>query len=89
MILGRKLKVRVLDGAVTVLDGKKGVESQTEIVWKQVEKYDVLRIIFDIRWKFFNMCLDSLKKTLGIKAVPIQCPIGSESSFCNLGILLK
>lgn len=77
--------LRVLDGAITVIDGKNGVEPQTETVWRQAEKYNVPRIVFvnkmDAISANFDMCVNSLKERLGVRAAPIQCPIGFESSF--------
>jgi elongation factor G len=77
--------LRVLDGAVVVLDGNQGVEPQTETVWRQGDKYNVPRIIFankmdKIGADFFN-CVNDIKKRLGARPVPLQLPIGIESSF--------
>ncbi|NWG53822.1 MAG: elongation factor G [Hydrogenophilaceae bacterium] len=77
--------LRVLDGAVVVLDGNQGVEPQTETVWRQGDKYKVPRIIFankmdKIGADFFN-CVNDIKKRLGAKPVPMQLPIGIESNF--------
>ena len=77
--------LRVLDGAVVVLDGNQGVEPQTETVWRQGDKYSVPRIIFankmdKIGADFFN-CVADIKKRLGAKPVPLQLPIGAESNF--------
>ncbi|MBP5301494.1 MAG: elongation factor G [Bacilli bacterium] len=77
--------LRVLDGAVTVLDGKNGVEPQTETVWRQAEKYRVPRIVLvnkmDAIGADFDMCVESLKKRLGVNVAAIQIPIGSSSTF--------
>lgn len=77
--------LRVLDGAVTVLDAQNGVEPQTETVWRQASKYNVPRIVFvnkmDKTGADFEMCVDSLKTRLGANATAIQYPIGSESNF--------
>ncbi len=77
--------LRVLDGAVCLLDGNQGVEPQTETVWRQGDKYGVPRIIFankmDKIGADFFFCLDSIKQRLGVKAVPLQLPIGVESDF--------
>src|SRR6516225_388619 len=77
--------LRVLDGAVAVLDGNQGVEPQTETVWRQADRYNVPRIVFvnkmDKTGADFQMCLRTIRERLGVKAVPIQLPIGSESSF--------
>ena len=77
--------LRVLDGAVAVLDGNQGVEPQTETVWRQADKYKVPRIVFankmdKIGADFFN-CVDDLVKRLGVKPVPLQLPIGIENTF--------
>jgi elongation factor G len=77
--------LRVLDGAVAVLDGNQGVEPQTETVWRQADKYKVPRIVFankmdKIGADFYN-CVNDLVKRLGVKPVPLQLPIGIESSF--------
>ncbi|HVY02399.1 MAG TPA: elongation factor G [Caulobacterales bacterium] len=77
--------LRVLDGAVCVLDGNQGVEPQTETVWRQGDKYNVPRIVFankmdKIGADFFN-CVNDIKVRLGVKPVPLQLPIGIESSF--------
>src|SRR5215468_7479917 len=77
--------LRVLDGAVCVLDGNQGVEPQTETVWRQGDKYGVPRIIFankmDKTGADFFMCVADIKEKLGAKPVPLQLPIGSESQF--------
>ena len=85
--------LRVLDGAVCVLDSNQGVEPQTETVWRQGDKYNVPRIIFankmDKTGADFFMCLDDIKEKLGARAVPLQLPIGSESNFKGMVDLLK
>ncbi len=77
--------LRVLDGAVAVLDGNQGVEPQTETVWRQADRYNVPRIVFvnkmDKIGADFDKCVESIRDRLGVKAVPIQLPIGSESTF--------
>ncbi|KAB2882094.1 MAG: GTP-binding protein, partial [Pseudorhodoplanes sp.] len=77
--------LRVLDGAVCVLDSNQGVEPQTETVWRQGDKYRVPRIVFankmDKVGADFFKCLDDIVKRLGAKPVAIQLPIGAESQF--------
>jgi elongation factor G len=77
--------LRVLDGAVCVLDSNQGVEPQTETVWRQGDKYNVPRIIFankmDKTGADFYMCVEDIKTKLGARPVPMQIPIGAESNF--------
>ncbi len=77
--------LRVLDGAVTVLDGKNGVEPQTETVWRQGTKYGVPRIVFvnklDAIGADFDMCVASLHERLAANAEAVQYPIGTEANF--------
>lgn len=77
--------LRVLDGAVTVLDGKNGVEPQTETVWRQGTNYGVPRIVFvnkmDATGADFEMCIRTLHQRLEANAHPIQYPIGAEQKF--------
>jgi elongation factor G len=85
--------LRVLDGAVAVLDGNAGVEPQTETVWRQADKYKVPRIVFvnkmDKLGADFDKSVESIRDRLGAKAVPIQLPIGSESSLRGLVDLVR
>ena len=85
--------LRVLDGAVCLLDGNQGVEPQTETVWRQGDKYKVPRIIFankmDKIGANFYMCVDSVQKRLGITPVVLTLPIGEESEFAGVVDLLK
>jgi elongation factor G len=80
--------LRVLDGAVCLLDGRQGVQPQTETVWRQGDKYNVPRIIFvnkmDNIGSNLYTCLESIKDRLGIRAVPMQLPIGSEADFIGV-----
>jgi len=85
--------LRVLDGAVAVLDGNQGVEPQTETVWRQADRYNVPRIVFvnkmDKIGADFQMCLKTIRERLGVKAVPIQLPIGAESSLKGIVDLVR
>ncbi|MBQ4289579.1 MAG: elongation factor G, partial [Clostridia bacterium] len=77
--------LRVLDGAVTVLCAKGGVEPQSETVWRQADKYQVPRMVYvnkmDINGANFFRCVSMLKERLHANAVPIQLPIGAEQTF--------
>ena len=85
--------LRVLDGAVAVLDGNQGVEPQTETVWRQADRYNVPRIVFvnkmDKIGADFQMCLRTIRERLGVKAVPIQLPIGSETNLKGIVDLVR
>ncbi|SCN26179.1 Vegetative protein 19 [Clostridium sp. N3C] len=85
--------LRVLDGAVTVLDAKSGVEPQTETVWRQADKYQVPRVVYvnkmDATGADFYMCINTLRDRLHCNAVPIQLPIGAESDFKGIIDLIK
>ena len=85
--------LRVLDGAVCVLDGNQGVEPQTETVWRQADKYNVPRIVFvnkmdKIGADFFK-CVDDIKTRVGGRPVCIQLPIGSEADFKGIIDLVR
>src|SRR6186713_2039240 len=85
--------LRVLDGAVVVLDSNQGVEPQTETVWRQGDKYKVPRIVFankmDKVGADFFQCLKDIVDRLGAKPIAIQLPIGSESQFKGLIDLVR
>ena len=77
--------LRVLDGSVTVLCAKGGVEPQSETVWRQADKYHVPRMVYvnkmDIMGANFYNVIDMMKDRLKCNAVPIQLPIGAEADF--------
>jgi elongation factor G len=85
--------LRVLDGAVVVLDSNQGVEPQTETVWRQGDKYKVPRIVFankmDKIGADFFQCMKDIVDRLGAKPVAIQLPIGSEQQFKGLIDLVR
>jgi elongation factor G len=85
--------LRVLDGAVCVLDSNQGVEPQTETVWRQGDKYNVPRIVFcnkmDKTGASFEQCIKDIKERLGARPVPIQLPIGAENDFKGIIDLVR
>ena len=85
--------LRVLDGAVCVLDSNQGVEPQTETVWRQGDKYSVPRIVFcnkmDKTGASFEQCIKDIKERLGARPGPIQLPIGSETNFKGIIDLVR
>jgi elongation factor G len=85
--------LRVLDGAVCVLDSNQGVEPQTETVWRQGDKYKVPRIVFankmDKIGADFFQCLRDIVDRLGAKPVAIQLPIGAENQFKGIIDLVR
>jgi elongation factor G len=85
--------LRVLDGAVCVLDSNQGVEPQTETVWRQGDKYAVPRIVFcnkmDKTGASFEQCIKDIRERLGARPVPIQLPIGAEASFKGIVDLVR
>jgi elongation factor G len=80
--------LRVLDGAVAVLDAVGGVEPQTETVWRQADRYGVPRIVLvnkmDRVGADFDRCLSMMRERLGAKAFPVQCPLGTGELFTGL-----
>jgi elongation factor G len=85
--------LRVLDGAVAILDAVSGVEPQTETVWRQADKYRVPRVIYvnkmDRIGADYVRCLDMVRSRLGAHPVAIQIPIGSEDKFVGLVDLIE
>jgi len=85
--------LRVLDGAVCVLDSNQGVEPQTETVWRQGDKYNVPRIVFcnkmDKIGANFEQCISDIRTRLGARPVPIQLPIGAEANFKGIIDLVR
>ncbi len=85
--------LRVLDGSVTVLCAKGGVEPQSETVWRQADKYQVPRMVYvnkmDIMGADFYNVVDMMKERLNCNAVPIQLPIGAEDEFKGLIDLIQ
>ena len=77
--------LRVLDGAVTLLDSVAGVEPQTETVWRQADRYKVPRMIFSNKMDRvganFDRCVEMIKDRLSKQALPIQLPVGSGELF--------
>ena len=80
--------LRVLDGAVCLLDGNQGVEPQTETVWRQADKYQVPRIVFankmDKIGADFYMCVSTIIDRLGVKPAILNLPIGIENDFIGV-----
>ena len=80
--------LRVLDGAVALLDAQAGVEPQTETVWRQASEFKVPRIIFankmDKMGADFQYSLNSITQKLGVNAAPIEWPIGAEDTFSGV-----
>lgn len=85
--------LRILDGSVTLFCAKGGVESQSETVWRQADKYNVPRIAYvnkmDIMGADFFNCIQMMKDRLKANAVPIQLPIGKEDNFRGIVDLVE
>ena len=85
--------LRVLDGSVTVLAAKGGVQPQTETVWRQADKYHVPRMVYvnkmDVTGADFELCIDQLKNRLKANPIAIQLPIGAEDNFKGIVDLIK
>jgi elongation factor G len=85
--------LRVLDGAVALLDANQGVEPQTETVWRQADKYGVPRMIFvnkmDKIGADFFLSVQMVKERLGAKPIVLQLPLGAESSFKGIIDLVR
>lgn len=85
--------LRVLDGGITVLDANEGVQSQSETVWRQADKYKVPRICFvnkmDKVGADFKMVIDDVTDKLGVKLAVMCVPMGRESEFKGIILLLE
>ena len=85
--------LRVLDGAIALLDANAGVEPQTETVWRQADKYNVPRMIFvnkmDKTGADFYRCLEMIEDRLGAKPVPVQLPVGAETDLKGVVDLIE
>ena len=85
--------LRVLDGAIALLDANAGVEPQTETVWRQAEKYHVPRMVFvnkmDKIGADFYRCVEMVGSRLGAVALPVQLPIGAENEFTGVIDLIE
>jgi len=85
--------LRVLDGGITVLDGEEGVQSQSETVWRQADKYHVPRICFvnkmDKIGANFDRTVADIEDKLGARTAPLVLPIGAENTFKGVILLLE
>ena len=85
--------LKVLDGAVTVLAAKGGVQPQTETVWRQADKYQVPRMAYvnkmDTTGADFYGCVEQMKTRLNANAIPVELPVGAEDTFQGIVDLIK
>jgi elongation factor G len=85
--------LRVLDGVVAVFSAVEGVESQSETVWRQADRYDLPRLAYvnkmDRVGADFEAVIDSIRERLGANPIPFQLPLGEEDSFCGVIDLLR